>query len=119
MERQAHDDVSSNTSKCARRGAFLSPHEYISRFEGLIRDGPEEPSAAALAQAGQRARFEMALLAAAIRDANAQLKNPIRIRLAMDVDDGVMRLCAQCSLYMDTAFATARGRCASRNAGCR
>ena len=103
------DNASSGSAKCAR---FLSPREYLGRFQGLIQHGPEKPSANALAQADARARFEMALSAAAIREANSQLQDPIRIRFAMDVDDGgATRPCAQCSLYVDTAFVKARDRC--------
>ena len=105
---------SSAAKKCAKRGAFLSPREYLSKFEGLIRNGPERPSAAAASEAEARARFEMTLSAAAIQEANNRLQKPIRIRLAMGVDDhGAARPCARCSLYMDTAFAKARGRCAA------
>ena len=103
------DNASSGSAKCAR---FLSPREYLGRFQGLIQHGPEKPSANALARADARARFEMALSAAAIREANSQLQDPIRIRFAMDVDDGgATRPCAQCSLHVDTAFAKARDRC--------
>lgn len=103
---------SSAAKKSAKRGAFLSPREYLAKFQGLIQNGPERPSAAAVAQAEARARYEMTLSAAAIREANKQLQDPIRIRLAMGVDDhGVARTCARCSLYMDTAFVKARGRC--------
>ena len=113
---------SSAAKKCAKRGAFLSPREYLSKFEWLIRNGPERPSAAAASEAEARARFEMTLSAAAIQEANNRLQKPIRIRLAMGVDDhGAARPCARCSLYMDTAFVKARGRCTAclRNDTCR
>jgi hypothetical protein len=105
------DHVCSSAAKrCAKRGAFLSPSEYMARFQGLIRNGPEKPSAAAVAEAEAHTRFEMTLSAAAIREANKQLQDPIR--LAMDTDDhGPVRPCSQCSLHMDTAFVKARGRC--------
>ena len=100
---------SSSSAKCKR---FLSPREYLGRFQGLIQHGPGKPSALALARAKTRARFEMALSAAAIREANSHLQDPIRIRYDMEVDDGdAMRPCAQCSLHVDTAFVKARDRC--------
>ena len=103
---------SSAAKRCAKRGAFLSPREYLAKFEGLIRNGPERRSAAAVAQAEARVRYEMTLSAAAIREANKQLQDPIRIRLSMDIDDhGVARPCSRCSLHMDTAFVKATDRC--------
>ena len=102
--------------RCAKRGAFLSPREYLAKFEGLIRNGPERRSAAAVAQAEARVRYEMTLSAAAIREANKRLQDPIRIRLSMDIDDhGVARPCARCSLHRNTAFAKARDRCTQRD----
>ena len=111
------DHVCSSAAKrCAKPGAFLSPREYLSRFEGFIRNGPERRSAAAVTQAEARVRYEMTLSAAAIREANKQLQDPIRIRLSMDIDDhGMARPCSRCSLHMDTAFVKARGRCTACN----
>ena len=107
------DHVCSSAAKrCAKRGAFLSPREYLAKFQGLIQNGPERPSAAEVLQAKARVRYEMTLSAAAIREANKQLQDPIRIRLSMDIDDhGAARPCSRCSLHMDTTFVKARDRC--------
>ena len=55
----------------------------------------------------------MTLSAAAIREANAQLRDPLRMRFdnGTDMDvDGATRPCANCSLHVDTAYVTAKGR---------
>ena len=76
------------SAKYARKTAFLTPREYMSRFQDLIQHGPPKPTAAALAQAEQRTRFELTLLADATRAANARLRGPLRVRFGstMDVD---------------------------------
>ena len=95
------------------RRAFLTPKEYLARFTGLIKHGPPMPSQAAMIEADRKHRFEMTLAAAAIRNANGQLKEPLRMRF----DDGCTdaescsRPCSSCALSMETAYVVAVGQC--------
>jgi hypothetical protein len=95
--------------------AFLTPWEHMSKYQATIRNGPPKPSAAALARAEERARFEKALFAATLLSTNAQLADPIRARYeygnAMDVGGGVAWPCYHCSLSVETAYVAAAGQC--------
>ena len=112
-KRQMLEDVCRSAKY--RKAAFLTPREYMSRFQDLIQHGPPKPTAAALAQAEQRTRFQLTLLADATRAANARLRDPLRVRFdrgsSMEVDE-VARPCSKCSLRVETAFTTASGKCA-------
>ena len=96
--------------------AFLTPREHMSKYQATIRHGPPKPSAAALARAEERARFEKALFTATLLSTNAQLADPIRARYeygsAMDVGGGgVAWPCYHCSLNVETAYVAAAGQC--------